>query len=272
MNNNFDWTRFCKVVRKDFMNIWPRAGKLMLVLACVPVAVWLLAFPFASSGAEIVPEVRQGLIGFLAMFLCAMFPSVMYRSVNQPKQGQYYAMLPASHLEKYLSMLLHCIVIAPALFCLGVALCDMLLSLLPFGTFKSYLWQTQDYRSLLAYMPGELSFLSDFFLGGRFLVLVLLSFLSSQVVFIFTNTIFKSHKFIFTLLALWALNFGLSILEFPLLAVVRMNMNLEHWVARLEAYPEQFFNIVTWGATAWNVVWCAGLLVWTYFRLKKMKY
>ena len=43
MNNKFDWNRFCKVVKKDFCNLWPTFGTTMIVLASLPFAVWLLA-------------------------------------------------------------------------------------------------------------------------------------------------------------------------------------------------------------------------------------
>ena len=36
MNNKFDWNRFCKVVKKDFCNLWPMFGTTMIVLASLP--------------------------------------------------------------------------------------------------------------------------------------------------------------------------------------------------------------------------------------------
>ena len=41
MNNTFDWTRFCKVVRKDFNNIWRNAGTSLLIITLLPLGAWL---------------------------------------------------------------------------------------------------------------------------------------------------------------------------------------------------------------------------------------
>ena len=64
MNKTFDWSRFGKLVRKDFSNIWQNAGTSLLIITLLPLAVWL--FWWALSGVKdlpaIVPEVRWGFI------------------------------------------------------------------------------------------------------------------------------------------------------------------------------------------------------------------
>lgn len=273
MNEVFDWTRFCKVVRKDFMNIWSRAGKLLLVQVCMPVALFAMVCAF-SNDPVVSPEVRFILIGGLAMLLCCMFPSVMYRSCNLPKQGMYFAMLPASHLEKYLSMLLHCLVVAPVLLVVGACLSDTVLSLLPFGPYKDFIWQWDymDWHMVSQSIPEDAEFLKDFFFGGRFALLCLLAIWTNHMVFVFTNTIFKSHKFVLTILAIWALEVVLNIVGVIISFAVSMNLNFEYIEAQFLASPEHFFNLLTWGAFVCYILVCAGLMVWTYFRLKKMKY
>ena len=84
-------------------------------------------------------------------------PSRMYRTCNLQKEGIYYAMLPASKLEKYLSMLLFTIVVCPLLCFLGGMVLDYFLTLLPFGPYNKWLWQTDyladaldGYRALVA--------------------------------------------------------------------------------------------------------------------------
>ena len=44
-----DWNRFCKVVAKDFRNMWPMFGTTMIILAALPFAVWLMMYVFGGG-------------------------------------------------------------------------------------------------------------------------------------------------------------------------------------------------------------------------------
>ena len=131
MNNTFEWSRFCKVVRKDFSNIWQNAGTSLLIITLLPILAWLLWW--ALSGIEempaIVPEVRWCFIAGSVLLAAIVSPSRMYRTCNLQKEGIYFAMLPASKLEKYLSMLLFTIVICPLLCFVGSMVLDYFLTL-----------------------------------------------------------------------------------------------------------------------------------------------
>ena len=105
MNNTFDWNRFCKVVKKDFRNLWPMFGTTMIVLASLPFAVWLMALVIDRT-AIITPNVRVAMIMIFSSLAALMLPSRLYRTMNLRNEGIYYAMLPASKLEKFVSMLL----------------------------------------------------------------------------------------------------------------------------------------------------------------------
>ena len=136
MNNTFEWSRFCKVVRKDFSNIWQNAGTSLLIITLLPIAAWLLWWAFSGLSDEfppIIPEIRWGMIVFSVGLAAIFAPSRMYRTCNLQKEGIYFAMLPASKLEKYLSMLLFTIVVCPLLCLLGGIVLDYFLTLLPIG-------------------------------------------------------------------------------------------------------------------------------------------
>ena len=117
MNNTFDWTRFGKVVRKDFQSIWQNAGTTLLIITLLPILAWLLWWVVSGFGdmEPIAPEVRWSFIFGSVMLAAMVTPSRMYRTCNIQKEGIYFAMLPASKLEKYLSMLLFSIVVCPLL-------------------------------------------------------------------------------------------------------------------------------------------------------------
>ena len=284
MNNTFDWTRFCKVVRKDFCNIWQNAGTSLLIITLLPILAWLLWW--ALSGIEempaIVPEVRWCFIAG-SVFLAAMVsPSRMYRTANLQKEGIYFAMLPASKLEKYLSMLLFTIVVCPLLCFLGGMVLDYFLTLLPFGPYNKWLWQTDyladaldGYRGLVSGAFPNVNentlMLVQVFTPWKVVLYALLCHLSNVALFLFTNTIFKKHKVLQTLLWTWLISFVLNIVLTPIMGAMMIDGN---WIEEFfeTANPVRSFNIAYWAATAWAVVLTTVFFWWASYRLKNMKY
>ena len=284
MNNTFEWSRFCKVVRKDFSNIWQNAGTSLLIITLLPILAWLLWW--ALSGIEeipaIVPEVRWCFIAGSVMLAAIVSPSRMYRTSNLQKEGIYFAMLPASKLEKYLSMLLFTIVVCPLLCFLGGMVLDYFLTLLPFGPYDKWLWQTDyladtldDYRALVAgtfpNVNDNTMMLVQVIKPGRVVLYAVLCHLSYVSLFLFTNTIFKKHKVLQTLLWTWLINFVLNIILTPIMGTMMMSGNwLEEFLETAD--PVRSMNIAYWAATAWSIVLTTVFFWWASYRLKHMKY
>ena len=284
MNNTFEWSRFCKVVRKDFSNIWQNAGTSLLIITLLPILAWLLWW--ALSGIEeipaIVPEVRWCFIAGSVMLAAIVSPSRMYRTSNLQKEGIYYAMLPASKLEKYVSMLLFTIVVCPLLCFLGGMVLDYFLTLLPFGPYDKWLWQTDyladtldGYRALVAgtfpNVNENTMMLVQVIKPGRVVLYAVLCHLSYVSLFLFTNTIFKKHKVLQTLLWTWLISFVLNIILTPIMGAMIMSGN---WLEKFleTADPVRSMNIAYWAATAWSIVLTTVFFWWASYRLKHMKY
>ena len=284
MNNTFDWTRFCKVVRKDFNNIWRNAGTSLLIITLLPILAWLLWW--ALSGIEempaIAPEVRWCFIAGSVLLAAMVSPSRMYRTANLQKEGIYFAMLPASKLEKYLSMLIFTIVVCPLLCFLGGMVLDYFLTLLPFGPYNKWLWQTDyladaldGYRALVAGefpdVNQDTMLLVQVFTPWKVVLYALLCHLSYVALFLFTNTIFKKHKVLQTLLWTWLISFVLNIILTPVMGAMMLSGN---WLQEFleSADPVRSLNIAYWAATAWSIVLTTVFFWWANYRLKHMKY
>ena len=284
MNNTFEWSRFCKVVRKDFSNIWQNAGTSLLIITLLPILAWLLWW--ALSGIEempaIVPEVRWCFIAGSVILAAMVSPSRMYRTSNLQKEGIYFAMLPASKLEKYLSMLLFTIVVCPLLCFLGGMVLDYFLTLLPFGPYNKWLWQTDyladamdAYRGLVSgafpNVDENTMMLVQVFTPWRVVLYALLCHLSYVALFLFTNTIFKKHKVLQTLLWTWLISFVLNIILTPIMGAMMLSGN---WLQEFfeTADPVRSLNIAYWVATAWSIVLTTVFFWWASYRLKHMKY
>ena len=286
MNKNFEWSRFCKVVRKDFNNIWPQAGTTLLIITLLPIAIWLLWWVIMGLSEDvpfIAPEVRWYMIAVVELLVCIVTPSRLYRTCNLQKEGIYFAMLPASKLEKYLSMLLFSILVCPLLCLVGGIVLDYFLTLLPFGPYSKWLWQTDylaqgldGYRALVAgaFYNDEvdtLRLLADVFTPGRIVLIFILNYLNSVSLYMFTNTIFKKHKVLQTILWTMLISFALNIIATPIMGAVMMNGN---WVEEIMNWsaPVSSLNAFFWISTAWNAVLTAVFFWWAGYRLKHMKY
>ncbi len=284
MNNTFDWTRFCKVVRKDFNNIWRNAGTSLLIITLLPILAWLLWW--ALSGIEempaIAPEVRWCFIAGSVLLAAMVSPSRMYRTANLQKEGIYFAMLPASKLEKYLSMLIFTIVVCPLLCFLGGMVLDYFLTLLPFGPYNKWLWQTDyladaldGYRALVAGkfpdVTQDTMLLVQVLTPWKVVLYALLCHLSYVSLFLFTNTIFKKHKVLQTLLWTWLISFVLNIILTPIMGAMMLSGN---WLQEFleTADPVRSLNVAYWAATAWSIVLTTVFFWWASYRLKHMKY
>ena len=281
MNNTFDWSRFKKLVAMDWRGLWPRFGMAMLIITLIPAAIWILFSIFNMSpnvNMEIPAVARLFFLAAILMLCTIMAPSGMFKTCNLPKDGIYYAMLPVSHLEKYLSQLLYCVIVCPLMCLVAGFAVDTLLTLIPFGVYNEYLWEPiallsgswDADMSAIGEESAEAFTLIKFSVSAIIIALIL-SYLFYSATFLFSNTIFKKHKVLKTILALIALNFVISIVANPIM--------LHYMVANADSLSEVtsdgFISFYKTLLTVSNIVTgllCAGLYVWTYFRIKRMKY
>ena len=256
-----------------------------MIITLLPILAWLLWW--ALSGVEeipaIAPEVRWCFIAGSVLLAAMVSPSRMYRTANLQKEGIYFAMLPASKLEKYLSMLLFTVVICPLLCLCGSIVLDYFLTLLPFGSYNKWLWQTDYLASGLDYyrmlvsgnVPDldseELRLFAEVVTPGKVVLYVLVGYLSYAALFLFTNTIFKKHKVLQTLLWTWLISFAINLVCTPIMGALMLNGNWLKWILD-SVDPVRGFNIAYWAATAWGILLTVVFLWWTAYRLKRMKY
>jgi hypothetical protein len=295
MNNKMDWSRFKKLVAMDARGLWPRYGWGMLTMTLLPMIGWGLSIVFgALIGQEITtfPEMRWiGILG-VGLLVSIVAPSVMFGTCNVPKKGIYYAMLPASHLEKYLSQVLFCIIVCPLL-CIGAGVVvDILLTLLPFGPYKDYIWDCNILSKGLEALNSNGAVDVNLQMNGNggavdidqlpqlemfrrmapgMIVSTIVAWLFYASSFMLSNTIFKKFKFLLTVLVYLGVNFVLS-LAMPILIAVGLHAWLDD-LARLDNDGVwRTYFIIVWTENAINI----GLVIlmqWlTYRRLKRMRY
>ena len=283
MNNKFDWNRFCKVVNKDFRNMWPMFGTTMIILAVLPFAVWLF-MTVIGVDVPLDPAFRLMMIQGVAYIAAMMAPSRMYRTWNLHNEGIYYAMLPATKLEKYISALLFSLVVCPLGVYLGSFMLDMFLTALPFGAWEDWLWESKvgfpfilDLGTILSEMAasdyGADTFRMLYF-GTMYNISCWLGYICTVLMFVFTATLFKKHKVLQTILWLYVINFVLSIVLIPVFMVVFGSSDFMEWATDLitnmsgQQMANWFFGITN----GFNLLLIA-LFVWlSWRRLNRMAY
>lgn len=191
MNNTFEWNRFCEVVRKDFRNLWPLAGRTMLILALLPMMIWIFRVVFPVP-IPIPSSLRLFLVVMVTVLAGCATASRLYRTWNIAGEGIYFAMLPASKREKFLSAMFFSVIVCPLLVFASSVLVDTILTLLPIGSYSSYIWQGH-----------------GLMFSGKYSTLVFLVFLFNLIalvpLYMYASTYFRTHKVLRT--SFWVMAF-----------------------------------------------------------------
>lgn len=272
MNNKFEWNRFCNVVKKDFRNMWPTFGTTAIVLASLPFTVWLLGLVIDRT-AVIDPYWRVVMIMLVSSLAAIMLPSRLYRTMNLRNEGIYYAMLPASKLEKYLSMLFFTFIVAPAVVYLGSMVLDIILRLLPAGPYYHWLWQSKGGFPLITSFPADDNFMPGFH-SWLLTAATWTSLFATPAIFLYAATLFKKHKVLYTFLILYLLEFVLTVVAIPIVVALIKNADFLEWFydTIFQYGPENLMNWVMGIIAVFNFMIFV-LFTWlTWRRLKKMPY
>lgn len=264
---NFDLNRFKKVVVRDFHNTYSQYGMSILIIMLIPAFVWILGLAVQDDVVEVFN--RRNFIK-LAVYLTAAISSMkIYNSCNLVGKGNYFAMLPASLCEKFTSMVLYCFVVCPLVVFVGSVAVDTILTLLPFGPYKEYLWQVPDWWRDISTFGG---FTTSF--GGYVLLVIKIFALAS--LFMLANTIFKKNKFIKTILWLMVIAFALILIIAPIMNHINWGENWDGIIKLGEwlniKSEEQLISIFYWLQFVFYTLLTFLFSFITYRRLKKMQY
>ena len=143
MNNSFDIKRFGRLVWHDVRHCSPRYSAFGTTLVGMLWFVPGMVLFEGVTGQVCGVGYRIAMAAGISLSWASQVPMQLYLNVGRKmKRGDiYFAMLPASKLEKYLSIALLSIVIAPlALLLLNVAI-DTLLTAVHMPFYHKYMWQ-----------------------------------------------------------------------------------------------------------------------------------
>ncbi len=205
MNNTLDFNRLGKVIRRDAMNFIPNFGWSLVILWAIPVVIWLTSFTFVSQGGELTGRLQM--LRFLSTIALVVAPAKLYKDCNDPRKGIQYAMMPASSLEKFISMFIFCVIVTPIVYMAGAVALDTIMAAFPGknpynGLIFNLLFNAKEQNREIVEAMGSQSLMYDGYLddvnnafSGFFIYFSkIISVILMSSIFMFGNMIFKKRK------------------------------------------------------------------------------
>ena len=266
MNKTFSFQRFTKYFVYDLKSSWHNAGLTLLIISCMPVFVFAFYELFSLLFAHKLGYLNHGAVvaGYVTSFIIAVlsFPTRQYGSITDKKAGSAWIMLPASAFEKFLSLLLICCIVVPAVWLSLMAATDGLLSLV-----------SKHYGDMvlpiifggLNTMMSELT-VQGFHLGLGMVASTWLSWCGNILFFALAAIVFKKYKIVYGFLVIWGIGVLLSILMgFGLMAFNPSDI-------KVDINPERFLHFLNIFIYVIYFVEFALLDLGLYFRIKTIKH
>jgi hypothetical protein len=282
MNNTLEFNRLGKVIKHDGASFAQNLGLTLIILWSIPVVIWL--FSSLTPGHDHIDSFpRISIIGTLGSILLIMAPARLYRYCNDSRQGIGYAMLPASSLEKFISMVFYCVIVAPIIYLVGALAIDSFLAVIggPYQGFAiaDYFNDIAQFKNIVRQkmMMGDVDYilLASCLSPTVIILSKILSTLAMSSVFMFGNMVFKKRK--------TGKMIGILILLFIIIMIIMVNYvaNHEEQIARWFGYmnEENTAYIITRVirtminvSLIFSAVVSVVMLWLTYYKIKTQKY
>ena len=280
MKEIFDFRRFGKYFVADLKGCAANYGLSLLLTSLTGVMAYLISavLSLCVSGhwSSLEGEFRFAVFCVAAVVLVVTMPVKCYGNITDRRSGSSFILLPASTFEKYLSMLINCIIIIPGLF-VGIYLSlDWLLTVLDPNLERSTSEVFGKAFSLLMAGSEELAELTpqslqiNPFSGIDDVVTTIMVFLLGALCF-------KRSKTAKTILTLMAVGIAVSLIVSPI-AVHWFSNHFQDFTPEVLNGAEAMelftgtFKTLQVVDTILDITILAGLLAAGYLRLKTIKH
>ncbi|HIZ86586.1 MAG TPA: hypothetical protein IAC03_00270 [Candidatus Coprenecus pullistercoris] len=279
MNAILNIHRLGLLIRKELIEKY----KILLIFLAIAVLIYLMAWSFCIIlGIDSSADTRAIWTVSLLSFCCYLIPYIAYKNENRRIEGVFYGIAPVSALEKFISMLVLCMLLFPAVVTVLILSVDSLLTLLPLehgynGQMWPLIFSSESFISSIIHINLEISAEEATYIERIFDSISPLSLtpytnmLLGQTLFIFLATLFRRHKIGFTLLTYCGVSFLISI------AVIVTAILLINSIDKAGGITEEIF--LRWTADAFKITSLVGtyiapviFLALSYLRIKKIQY
>ena len=274
MNDIFNWSRFGRYLKHDLLRCFRSYKLAALLLALLPLILLVLAFAFSLvfDLEQRTPsaELRLG-FGYAALTVFVFsFPSRAYGLITDKRRGAAWMLVPVSMLEKFASMILITLVIAPVVLIgthltLDAAICSI------FPSCGESLWsgltealQENTSGSMKIYKDVDaVNIISEWTLGYTVFINTMFN---NLLIFLLGAVIFKRHKIATTFLACIGLTIVLSLLLGGISAAIGPRLD------GIEINDEASVSALVHIFIAVRTLFAALLAFLVYLRLRTIRY
>ena len=227
-NDVFSWNRFWRYLKSDFNSFISRFGVSLLVMSTMAVTTdafnGLFSFFLTGNWIGMTEALRMILFVIFGIIVMITAPAKLYGYFTDRKEGSAMLMLPASRLEKYVSMVLITGIVVPFIFGVIYFGLDIMVCMVDNTCGKSLfnlLFDT-DFTSLFGGIPAEMQDWSQYMTN---ITSVFTPFLYiddifyTLMLFLLGALIFKTSKTGKTLGCLILLALSLEMVLSPIIAI-----------------------------------------------------
>lgn len=278
MNNTFDIKRLGLLLQKDlgeyYFRFKSKIATIFIVYAGIMLYTWVSGLIFGESVMDM--GTRLFIITLLTIVATISAPSVLYGHINHKLRGIDYAMLPASSLEKFFTMILMTTIFTPILCTFSLLTIDTILSFLPLNSevvaniFTFDLSTLSLFRDMNNLMPSTSV---GFWVNDSISELIILS-----SIFLLGNIIFKRSKISRTILTiiLWMI---LIIVAISVIKAIYTSdsasleyYNLGYFFGYIISWFENASSFIRVGMSLISYFISFTILFFTYHKIKKQQY
>ena len=268
MNETFNLKRFWTFFRYDLRQMWRRNAKPAMFIGgggIILLVLWAF-FSMVIFFIWTTPPLWARIAGLgISYTILQMYMTRSYGFLTDRRRGSDYLMIPASTLEKFISMMIVILIVIPFLFCAVYYVTDALICLaFPasgislFGATGNLIHTISEADRTLREleMPMNLSVSSIFTFFS-------LSGIYSLLFYVLCGTIFKRFKILWALL----ISFVVGTILSSVLTIYIGNVDFDV----LENGPEVIHTVFT-ATKIFMIVASIAMAAGLYFRLKKIQH
>ena len=273
-NNTFDLGRFGKYLIYDLNNCRINFGISMIILILMGIITYFLtgisSVVFLGKWVSTPIMGRIPILGLSILIMAIAMPSKCYGFLTDKGLGSQWLMLPASKLEKFLSMMIMTLIVVPFLTIGGFLLCDWLLCIIDSNCGQSIVSAACNIMSLGEIATEELAPLFPF-IENKW---ILYDEMPQMILpFVLGAIIFKRNKSAKTILCLIMIGIIFGLVGTPLLFNSVLDGSLvcssdEEAIETITSIGNNLILVDTISDSIINI----GLLVAIYLRINHLKH
>lgn len=289
----FNFNRFGKYFVSDLRTCAANYGLSLLTLAVLtPLAlecitgVFNMILGLTWEGAGI--GMRAGIFGVAMFCMIVTMPSKCYGRLTDKQYGSFWLMLPASRVEKFISMMLICCIVAPFIsICMYLGI-DAVLCAIDHtcgeNIIAGALNMMDEFTTFKMNLGGSDIEISEEYImmyenASKFIDqvtnpwLYVDELLCASLPFVLGAICFKKGKIVKTFLALAALSTAVSMLATPIMMGYMGDLMTasEDEVMKM-MFESGFYNSLIWMDIVGDFILYGGMTVAVWFRLKTLKH